>query len=390
MTDDPRMAASHHYDVIVLGVGSMGAAACWNLAARGKRVLGLEQFDIPHDKGSHAGQSRIIRNAYFEHPDYVPLLKRAYKSWRSFQKQTDSHFYHQTGILYFGQSGNENIRGIRHSAQIHHIPIENWSREKYKEQYGHFKLPGDFDVIYESDAGFVTPEQAISMYVEEARKMGADIRTGARVISWKKYGDNLRVMTQDEYFTCEKLVITAGPWAAQMIPQLKAELVVTRQFLAWVQPRDPADFQMGKFPCWFVEDPALGSFYGFPVLPEKDFSGPIGLKLAHHHPGPPSAPGEPATRMPAEDEQYIRRFLRTYLPDVGEEIVAFKSCLYTYSPDTHFIIDHLPGFHRRVAIACGFSGHGFKFVPVVGEILADLALEGETDLPIGFLGLDRF
>ena len=384
------MSSASHFDVIVIGVGSMGAAACWNLAARGQKVLGLEQFDIPHEKGSHAGQSRIIRNAYFEHPDYVPLLKKAYKNWRSFQKQTEETFYQQTGILYFGQSGNENIRGIRHSAHLYDIPIEEWSKEKYKARYDHFQLPDDFDIIYEPDAGFVTPERAITMYVSEARKMGADVRTQSPVLSWKKYGDRLRVMTREDYFTCDKLVITAGPWVSKMIPQLKMELAVTRQFLAWIRPPDTEAFALGKFPCWFVEDPARGTFYGFPVLPPGDFEGPVGLKLAHHHPGPPCTPGGSPPPMPEEETNNIRDFLKKYLPAGGEEIVAVKSCLYTYSPDTHFIIDHLPGYQKRVTIACGFSGHGFKFVPVVGEILADLAVEGKTDLPINFLSLERF
>jgi len=368
----------------------MGAAACWYLTQRGKQVLGLEQFDIPHENGSHAGQTRIIRNAYFEHPNYVPLLKRAYKNWFAFEEKTNAHFYHRTGILYFGQPDNENIRGIRHSARLHDIAIENWDRAKYHLRYPGFQVPEDFDAIYEPDAGFVTPEDVVRMYVGDAVKHGADIRSHTRVLSWKREGGKIHVRTQEGDYTSEKLVITAGPWASEMIPMLKQELVVTRQFLVWVDPPDPTPFSLGNFPCWFVEDPAMGTFYGFPVLPANDFSGPIGLKLAHHHPGEPCRPGDVAGSIPPQDENNIRRFLQKYLPQAGDKFLEVKSCLYTYSSDTHFIIDLLPGFGDDVTIACGFSGHGFKFVPVVGEILADFAVHGETDLPVEFLGLERF
>lgn len=367
----------------------MGAAACWYLAKRGKRVLGLEQFDIPHDKGSHAGQTRIIRNAYFEHPDYVPLLKRAYKNWFAFEAETNTHFYNRTGIVYFGKAENENIRGIRLSARLHDIAIENLDRAEHQARHPQFQVPDDFDAIFEPDAGFVAPEGVVKMYVDDAIKNGAVIKAHSAVVSWKRESGKIRLRTWDQEYTSDKLVITAGAWASQMIPSLEPELVVTQQFLVWVEPPDPSVFAKGNFPCWFVEDPAMGTFYGFPVLP-YDFGGPPGLKLAHHQPGEPSRPGDPPTKFPAESEYNIRRFLKTYLPQAGDKIIAVKSCLYTLSPDTHFIIDHLPGFGDDVVIACGFSGHGFKFVPVVGEILADLAIDGETDMPIGFLGLQRF
>ena len=144
----------------------------------------------------------------------------------------------------------------------------------------------------------------------------------------------------------------------------------------------------GDFPCWFVEDPAIGTFYGFPILRESSW--PIGLKLAHHVPGLPSAPEQISEKLPLVEEEKLRRFLKQYMPGAGEHISYTKNCLYTYSPDQHFIIDKLPGYEDRVIIACGFSGHGFKFVPVIGEILADLAMKGTTDLPVGFLGLNRF
>lgn len=366
----------------------MGSAACWHLARRGQKVLGIEQFDIPHEHGSHAGQSRIIRKAYFEHPDYVPLLERAYENWRTFEKETGARIYYRTGILYFGEKGNANIRGIRTSARLHGIPVQDWTHTRYAEKYPAFRVPDSFDVIYEEDAGFVAPERAIGLYTDEAVRNGAVVMKNTPVKEWRAES-KIKVVTGAGVYTCGKLVITAGAWTAGLVPALKTQLQVTRQLLAWVAPPDPDRFSLNNFPCWFVEDPALGTFYGFPVMPSKEFSGPIGLKLAHHHPGIPCGPDDVAGDIPVAEEEKLRTFLRTYLPGAGDRIIALKHCLYTYSPDTHFIIDHLPGYDGRVVIACGFSGHGFKFASVVGEILADLAMKGKTDLPIGFLRLER-
>lgn len=381
---------SHHYDAIVIGVGSMGSAACWFLANRGYKVLGLEQFDITHEKGSHAGQSRIIRKAYFEHPDYVPLLERAYENWKSIETETTSKIYHRTGIIYLGKPGNENIKGIRNAAALYNIPIENLSYAQSNKKYPAFRVPSGFDVIFEPDAGFVTPERAILLYIKEAIKKGAVIKTNTPVKEWKQQGNQVKVVTGQNAYTCDKLIITAGAWTSKLIPDLKTELHVTRQLLAWVNPKDRNTFSLGNFPCWFIEDPERGTYYGFPVLPAGQFDGPIGLKLAHHHPGEACDADQVQGDIPPDAEENIRYVLRKYLPDAGDTILSIKSCLYTYSKDTNFIIDHLPGYDKRVTIACGFSGHGFKFVPVVGEILADLAMKGKTDLPMGFLRLDRF
>ena len=365
----------------------MGSAALYYLARRGQTVLGLEQFDIPHEKGSHAGQTRIIRKAYFEHPDYVPLLERAYNNWQNFESQTGSQFYHKTGIVYFGERGNENIAGVRRAAELYNIPVQNVDHVQNKEKFPAFEVPSHFDIIWEPDAGFVTPEHTIRAYVRSAEGSGAVVRRNTPLLDWKHEAGGVRVVTGEGEFTADKIVFTAGAWTGRLVPNLGINLRVTRQLLAWVQPRDPATFAMGNFPCWFVEDPGLGTFYGFPIL--RDGDGPIGLKLAHHHPGIPCDPGEIHREIPGEEKKLIT-FLRNYLPSAGVRIIHTKHCLYTYSPDTHFILDLLAGFDKRVVIACGFSGHGFKFVPVIGEALADLAMKGKTDLPIGFLGINRF
>lgn len=374
-----------HFNVIVIGVGSMGSAACYYLAKRGHSVLGIEQFDTPHQRGSHAGQSRIIRKAYFEHSDYVPLLERAYGNWKAFERETGSQFYYGTGIVYFGKPENENIQGIRKAAVLHNIHIENLHREEVAKKFPLFEVPENFDTIFEPDAGFVTPERAIEAYVRESEKLGALIVRKSPVTRWTLEGDKIRVSAMPGDYTADKLVITTGAWASRLLPQIAVPLNVTRQLLAWVAPRDTRAFSLENFPCWFVEDPDLGTFYGFPSLPH----GPVGLKLAHHHPGVPSEADAIDDPIPKSEEAKLQHFLEKYLPSAGDHIVHTKHCLYTYSPDSHFIIDHLPGYDKKVSIACGFSGHGFKFVPVVGEVLADLAMHGRTDLPVGFLGLRR-
>ena len=377
-----------HFDTIVVGVGSMGSAACYYLAKRGQRVLGLEQFDPPHDRGSHAGQSRIIRKAYFEHPDYVPLLERAYENWKAIEKETQSQFYHRTGIVYFGRPENENIEGVRRAAVLHNVHIQNLHRQDASRKFPLFEVPDDFDTVFEPDAGFVTPERAIDAYIRQSEMLGAAIVRNCAVGEWKLQGNKIRVSTASGDYTSDKLVITAGAWASRVAPQLAVPLRVTRQLLAWVAPPNPSAFTLGKFPCWFVEDPELGSFYGFPSI--REHSGPIGLKLAHHHPGIASEADAVHSAIPKSEEAKLQHFLEKYLPSAGDKIVYTKQCLYTYSPDAHFIIDYLPGFQNKVSIACGFSGHGFKFVPVVGEIMADLAVRGKTDLPIEFLRMGRF
>lgn len=378
-----------HFDVIVLGVGSMGSSTCFHLAKQGASVLGIEQFDIPHELGSHGGQSRIIRKAYFEHPDYVPLLIRAYENWAALEKLTGAQVYFKTGLLYAGKKDHPLMKGIRASASLYQIPVEEVSEAELQHQYRQFAIPQDYDVLYEADAGFVTPERAILLYTEQAIRHGAVIKTKEKTISWEKTRDGIMVITDNEKYTCDKLVITAGPWADKMIPAFQTKLTVTRQAIAWVCPGNWECFELGNFPCWMIaDDEQPGEYYGFPIMPVGKLGGPIGLKIAFHYPGTVTDPDH-VNRVPgAEDENRLVNALHKFIPDGYTSTLVMKTCLYTNSPDEHFIIDHLPG-HDDVVIAAGFSGHGFKFASVVGEIMADLALMGQTDLPIGFLSANR-
>ena len=381
----------NNFDAIVLGVGSMGSATCYYLASRGYRVLGLEQFDIPHDQGSHAGQSRIIRKAYFEHPDYVPLLERAYENWKEIENKTGSQIYFPTGLLYAGKSNDILIKGVRESAEKYHVNVESLSNKQAQERFPQFQIPEGYEVLFEPDAGFVTPERAVLLYVEQAIQAGAHIHTKEKVISWKKEGEIITVVTSKETYTCKKLIITAGPWAGNLIPGFSSQLKVTRQVIAWVNPKERKPFELGQFPCWLIDDHTQhGMYYGFPILPVGTFGAPIGLKVALHYPGQVTDP-DAVNRVPSgEDENMLIEAIHQYLPDGYSSTHVMKTCLYTNTADENFVLDFLPGYDEHVAIAAGFSGHGFKFVSVVGEIMADLAMKGKTELPIGFLNAKRF
>ncbi|HXZ78336.1 MAG TPA: N-methyl-L-tryptophan oxidase [Terriglobales bacterium] len=380
-----QASAGRTFDVIVLGAGSMGSATCCFLAQRGHRVLGLEQFDIPHELGSHLGQSRIIRKAYFEHPDYVPLLDRAYRNWKVLEETTGFQVYFKTGLVYFGKPSDAVMKGIHESANKYNIEVRTLSAGETARKYPQFRLPPAYERLEEPDAGFVTPERSILLFTEQALRHRATILTKTKVLDWSRDSSGVLVRTDRGEFSSKKLVITAGPWAGKMIPGMSSKLRVTRQVLAWMKPKKWEPFVLGQFPCWMVDE-----YYGFPVLPVGAFGAPIGLKVARHHLGDISDPDQ-LNRVPnAADEKELVEAMNTFVPDAYGETHVMKVCMYTNTPDQNFILDYLPQFEKDVAIAAGFSGHGFKFSSVVGEIMADLAMNGGTSLPIGFLSAGRF
>ena len=379
------------FDVIVIGVGSMGSASCYYLAKRGYKVLGLEQFDISHEFGSHAGQSRIIRKAYFEHPDYVPLMERAYENWKQLENESGEQLYYKTGLLYAGNSTNEIVKGVKLAASLYNIELEPLKAAEVADRFPRFLFPPTFDVLFEPDAGFLPPERSIRLYASQAIKYGAMIHSNEKTIEWKKEGDSMTVKTDRNVYQCNKLVITAGAWAGKIIPTVADKIRVTRQFVAWIKTKNDTAFKLNRFPCWMIgDDDKHGCYYGFPLLDTKTFGEPAGLKLAHHFPSHATDPDNVNRQTTNEDIENLKYCLDKYLPGTFDSMLHTKICLYGNSPDENFIVDKLPGYEENVSIACGFSGHGFKFASVVGETLADLAIKGRTDLPIGFLNAKRF
>ena len=377
------MAKGSGYDVIVVGVGAMGSSACYHLAARGARVLGLDQFDIPHSRGSSHGQSRMIRMAYYEHPDYVPLLRRAYELWDQIESETGQKLLHITGGVYMGPPDGEVVAGSLQSARQHGLAHELLDRPTLAKRFPQFRIPDEWAALYEDRAGFLLPERTVAAYAGAALRRGAELHAHEPVTAWRATGNRVRVQTPRDEYEADRLVFCGGPWSSKLLTDLGVPLVVTRQVMGWVWPRRPELFELGRLPVWAIEKSG-GLYYGFPMMPDSP-----GFKLADHSFGTPTDPDHVAREVTPDDEKTFRPALARYVPEADGPTLAMRVCLYTHSPDHHFIVDRHP-VHERVTVACGFSGHGFKFASVVGEVLADLALTGRTALPIAFLGLSRF
>ena len=379
------------FDYIVIGVGSMGSSTCYHLAKSGASVLGIEQFDLSHELGAHSGQSRIVRKAYFEHPDYIPLLERAYHNWREIERVSGNKIYHETGLFYTGPKGHVIVENIRTAAEQYKIPLLDSKNGDQLDILSFFEIPTDYEWIYEPEAGFAETEKAILSYVLEAQNLGAEIHQHEKVFGWELTNQGVVVNTSEGNYTCSKIIVTAGPWSAKLMPTVKDNLTITRQTLMWIQPSEADSFRTPTFPCWFVVDKNQpGAYYGFPIADINDTKNPIGFKFAYHHPGSQTDPDQVDRQISEEDKKPLLDFIDQYIPKAKGQVLGVKTCLYSNSKDENFVIDFLPETNGRVCFARGFSGHGFKFVSVIGEIMADLALHGKSDLPIEFLRANRF
>lgn len=371
------------YDVIVIGVGGMGSATVYHLARRGVKVLGLEQFDIPHDRGSSHGITRIIRLAYAEHPNYVPLLRRAYELWREIEYEVDERLLFITGGIDAGAPTSEAVTGALRSCQVHNIPHELMDASSLKRRFPGYRLPDDMVAVYQPDGGFVLSERSIVAHVTAAQALGATVRGRERVLEWTVDGEGVEVRTDRGAYRAGKLVVTAGPWTAKMVPALASLLAPERQVLIWTQPLRPEHFRLGAFPVFNLQAPE-GRFYGLPIY------GIPGFKLGkYHHRHEKADPDYMDREGHPEDEEVLREAIVRYFPEANGPTLTLKTCLFTNTREGHFLIDAHPEF-PQVCIAAGFSGHGFKFASVVGEIMAELALEGSTRWDIGMFRLNRF
>jgi sarcosine oxidase len=365
------------YDAIVAGLGGMGSATAYQLAGRGKRVLGLERFSPAHDKGSSHGRSRIIRQAYFEDPAYVPLLFRAYELWEQLERETGQELMMLTGGLMIGRREGELVSGSVRSAKAHGLPYELLDAGEIKDRFPPFSLDSETVALYEEKAGFVRPEESVKAHLDRAVALGADLRFEEPVLSWDASEDGVKVETPKGTYEAERLVISPGAWAPQLLGDLDLPLEVTRQVMFWYEPkRRPELFSPGRFPIfvWEPEDGAL--FYG---IPDGLYGG---VKAAFHHfGGVPTTPETIDREVHEEEIDFLRSYLAEHVPDLAGRCLDARACMYTNTPDEHFVISVHPD-HPQVAIAAGFSGHGYKFCSVVGEILADLATAGSTRHPI--------
>ncbi len=381
--------AGKTYDAAVLGLGTMGTFACLELARRGVSVIGFDQFTPPHDRGSHTGSTRVFRIAYAEHPDYVPLAQRAGLLWDRLGEEAGATFLHRTGMLSVGLPDSALVSGIRASATAHQLSIEELSRDQIASRFPAFELPSGWVGVFESAAGWVDVDASLRFGLEQASRLGAELRLEERVASWEPAGDEFVIRTSTGAHTAKRLIVTAGAWAAQLLADLALPLNVVRKVLIWVDPLQPEYFKSPRFPVFAC---AGNFFYGIPNVDGA------GVKLSIHWSG--GAPAESIdARQPYPAPEEIRPILEAAaalmpslagpVPAAFDRVLRTKTCFYTMTPDEHFLIDRHPRFENLI-LAAGFSGHGFKFAPALGEVLAELSLEGRSTLPIDFLSLKRF
>lgn len=382
------------YDVIVAGVGGMGAAAAAVLATRGVRVVGLDRFPVAHDRGSSHGHTRLIRLAYHEHADYVPLLRRAYAAWRGLEEASGARLLVETGLVLAGPPGSEVIDGALSAAAVHGLTVERPAVAEAAARWPGLRIPESWHVVLEPRGGHLRVEACVRACAAVAVAAGADLHAGAEVRSWRTVGDDVVVETDTTRYAAARLVLCPGAWAAELLRLPRIPLAVLRKSLFWYPPATaaPAAPPPGiaaappssyPLPCFAFDTPA-GFFYGLPPLDGR------GIKVAEHTGG--DAVADPATVDRALDvagRGRVDAFVATHLPAARPPATEHAVCLYTMSPDGHFVVGPHPDA-AQVVVAAGFSGHGFKFASVVGEILADLALDGRTALPIGFLAPGRF
>ena len=371
------------FDVVVVGLGVTGSAALHQLARRGVRVLGIERLSPGHDQGSSHGESRIIRLGYFEHPSYVPLLRRAYGLWRELEAASATKLLHITGIAEIGPPDGAVVSGTLAASRLHRLPHEVMDAAATMRRFPAFRIPSNYVGVFQPDGGFIAAEPALAAMLAQARNAGAEIQSNVTVRSVTPRSNGVTIGTSIGDIEARTAIMAAGPWTKKLMPDLPAPLRVTREVMGWFEPRNPVPFLAGQFPVFLLESPH-GQHYGFPP-----FGGGL-LKIAkHHHRNEAVDPDTLDRAVSAEDEALIRSAVADHIPAASGPLRSAKTCLYTVTPDHDFLIDRMPGAPNVIA-ASPCSGHGFKFAPVIGEILADLATEGGTEHDISRFRLARF
>ncbi len=361
-------------DVIICGLGAMGSAAAYQLARRGRRVIGLEQFDPVHDRGSSHGETRMIRQLYAEHPDYVPLVTRAYDLWEALEKESGRRgLLTRTGGLYVGLSNSEGVAGALRSANEHNLPYELLDAKELQRRFPAMAPHPQNVGFYDANAGFLRCEDAVRAFLDGAIQRGADLRFHEKVMDWEATSDSVRVTTDRSTYEAEQLIIAPGAWAPNLahFPRQGA-LQAERRVMYWMQPTQEIDlFHIGRFPSFTWDLPEGDFLYGFPTIDNRS------VKVAFMNVGDPCDPDRPKRSVAPEEIDRLRDFLASRIPGLDGECVRATTCMYTLTPDNHFVLGEHPR-HSNVTVAMGFSGHGFKFASVIGEILADLAIHGST------------
>jgi len=371
------------YDVIVVGLGAMGSATLHQLARRGLRVLGVDQFTPPHGMGSSHGKSRIIREAYFEDPRYVPLVQRAYECWRALEEESGTSIFRQTGGLMLGAATSDVVRGARQSAELHGLPHEVLGAEEVRRRVPAIRPQRDDIGIVEPRAGMLAPEAAIQAALDMAVRHGATVQTNEPLLSWRAVGDGIEITTSLATYHADRLILAVGAWATKVFRELELPFVVQRNVQFWFAPlRHPGQFTPQQLPI-FIHELSNGlAWYGFPDTGD-------GVKLALHHHGESVDPDQIRRTVDDHEVAFMRDIVQTYMPDANGPLREASVCMYTNLPDGHFIIDRHP-LHASVIVASPCSGHGFKFSGAIGEVLADMAMDRPVAFDTSLFSLSRF
>lgn len=376
-----------HFDMIVLGSGGVGSATIYYLSKAGFKVLGIDQFHMAHDRGSSHGQTRAIRQAYFEHPQYVPLIKRSYELWRDLEKDSGQNLFSEIGVLEIGPADGIVLPGVIKSAREHNLPIERLEREEVLRRFPQLLVPEGMEAVFEPTGGFLNVESCIQAYLKRAQNNGAELIFDTKVLNWEKNGASIKVTTQNETYSSDKMVVCAGAWTGEILPEIKKYLTIKRKCLFWYGLKREYEnnyFSDAGMPVFLYELPS-GVFYGFPALDET------GLKVAMHSGGEKVLDPTLVDRtIKASDHKMVDSFVKDHLPGVADSLILnAKTCMYTMSPDEHFILDYYSS-DRDIAFVTGLSGHGFKFASVLGECLAKMAVNTPLDLPTSCFKFNRF
>lgn len=372
-------------DVIVAGLGAMGSQALWRLARRGVRVIGVEQFSPGHDRGASHGESRIIRSAYAEGAAYVPLIRRAWELWRELERVSEQALVERTGGLMIGAPGSEIVAGSLASAETHGLGYELLTPDELRRRFPQHRVADGLAGLYEEAAGVVRPEAAVRAAVRTAVSLGAEVRTGAVVTEVVADPDRPGVRLGGELLTARHLVVALGSWLPRLVPGVAGQLAPVRRVMGWFRPADAAVFAPAKFPIFVREDERF-AWYGFPSMDRET------VKVALHQGPDLDEPVDPAAGPRPPDETDAARLAEVVsgaLPGLRTDPVRMKECTYTKTPDEHFLVGRRPELPGLTLLG-GFSGHGFKFAPALGEVAAQLALTGRTDLPIEIFDPLRF
>lgn len=380
MTDTSRP-----YNAIVIGLGAMGSATLFHLAKRGSRVAGFEQFQPAHSFGSSHGDSRIIRETYFEHPLYVPLVQRAHELWRELEGASGKRLMTINGGLMIGPRDGTVVTGTLRSAREHSLPHAVLNAAEVHERFPPFRLDESLVAVFDPRAGYLDPESCTAAHIDSARRAGAAVHFDEPVLEWNADGEGVRVKTSKGNYRADRLVVAAGPWCSGLLADLELPLTIERQVVFWLEPqRDVAQYEASRFPIYAYEFEPGTICYGFPRLAR-------GVKAAVMHSGElASAPEKVDRRVKVRDEDELRAAIRPVLPGLSEAPVRGSDvCLFTNTPDHNFIIDFHPR-HPQVLISSPCSGHGFKFASAIGELQAELLMDGGSRADTTPFRIDRF